>query len=104
MGMDIFLVKYNGRNEDGSLDTEDVESSWVFKRYQARKAFLDEEKIKTNSISSEVYGDCECISRPTDFKAAYAYADTLEEWDKEYLYSVLDSLSTDKHYYIGFSF
>ena len=106
MGLDIMLMRYKGRNEDGSLIYDhlfdDSEYGWNSSRFFVRHKIS--ENIDLEWVSSEKYYDPEAICRPKDFEKAYEWAETLDEGDKEYVKNILNILSNHKDLYLYYSY
>jgi hypothetical protein len=102
MGLDINLVRYNGKDEDGYMNTVSVgeEYDWDDTRYVVRRKILKEIKLK--EVTGGRWNDVESISRPEDFNQAFKWAETLEGKEREYIEKILRILQSDSDLYLEF--
>ena len=104
MGMDIFLVEYQGKDKNGYLKTKSVgeKYDWDSTRYTVRHRFAKE--VEQFEVSSGIYGDWESICRPTDFEAAFGWAETLNEDEQKYIKKILTILQSNDKLYLEYSY
>ena len=102
MGMDVNLVRYLGRNENGTLNIESAEDEfdWDTTRYTIRKELLH---LCTREIPSDMYGDWTAISRPDKFFQMELLCDDLKDFEFDYMKNILDILKKNKDLYLEFS-
>ena len=104
MGMDIFLLEYQGKDENGYLKTKSVEKEydWDSTRYTVRHRFAKE--VEQDELHSGIYGDWTALYRPTDFDAAFGWAETLNDDEKKYIKKILTILQSNDKLYLEYSY
>lgn len=101
MGLDIILVRVNGKRENGEFDVDYVgtEFKWDDTRYVCRHRFLEE--LDFDYLSSGIYGDTDNFMRPRDFKKARDFANTADV--PEYINGILDVLENNNDLWLELS-
>ena len=104
MGMDIFLVEYLGKRDDGYLKTKSAskEYDWDSRRLTVRHRFSKE--VEQDELHSGIYMDPKALYRPSNFKKAFSWADTLNDGEKEYVKKILTTLESNTNLYLEYSF
>ena len=76
MGLDIFLIEYQGKRDDGYLITKNVgeKYNWDTRRRTIRHEFS--KNIDQIELWSGLYGDMQAFYRPKNFEKAYEWART----------------------------
>jgi len=103
MGLDIFLVKYLGKDDEGYLKASTVKHpKWNDYRVSIRHQISD--YVPMLELSSGKYGDWTAYYRPIDFDKAYEWADSLENpSERHYVRNMMEILQEDENYYLEYS-
>jgi hypothetical protein len=105
MGLDITIIEYLGKKKDGYLKTrtpiEDLPYS--SDRIVIRKHIIG--NVDLDTLSSDKYYDYEEYYRPSDFKKAYEWCESLDkEPDRVYIRDLLKSLQMNDNYYLDYGY
>jgi len=105
MGLDIIIVEHKGYKDNGDLiiETPKEDLPYSTDRYSIRKEISKNVDFKV--LNSGKYYDPEEYYRPTDFKKAYEWVDSIEdEGNKDYLIKLFKSLEMNPKYYLEYNY
>lgn len=104
MGLDIVIVKVDGKDEDGYLKVSSPKEDlpYTTNRFAIRKEISN--NVELNYIQDDEYYSLRSYCRPKDFDKAYKWANQQNENDKKYLYDLFKSLQMNDNYYLEYCY